>query len=122
MCCHSEDRDNQRIEIMEINEKLQEIHENIVKEVIKLEYSTKEMLKCVEIVEENNRLIKKSIRSRKEMIALKGTVKNIIEEVFMESRKSPRLDKIVQQAAQAMFEGLSSPETIVRYFWPYPHS
>lgn len=105
----------------ELDKKLEEINEKAADDVIQNQYSTEDMIRCMEIVDENYKEIMKAVDSVDKLIDLDETVKSEIFKVFKESKAQPRVDRIIQQVAQAMFEGLSSPETIVRYFWPYPN-
>lgn len=101
---------------------LKSIYKEVTEKLINAGYSTNDMITCVEIIDKNDSLIRKSISNMDKLIHLAAILKNDIKIVFDESKIPPRLDKIIQQAAQAMFEGLSTPETIVTYFWPYPSS
>ncbi|OMJ82646.1 hypothetical protein SteCoe_16564 [Stentor coeruleus] len=105
----------------ELNKRLDDINEKAADDVIEKEYSTEDMIRCMEIVDQNYREIMKAVDSVDKLIDLDETVKSEIFEVFKESKAQPRVDRIIQQVAQAMFQGLSSPEMIVRYFWPYPN-
>ena len=55
------------------------------------------------------------------MLALGEIVRKSIKTVVTQSKLSPWFDKIILQVSQAMFEGLSSPDIIVKYFWPHPN-
>lgn len=105
---------------IDLNQKLEDIHNELLNKTVENHYCTKDMISVAQIANSNNKLISKSVESLKKIFELGHTIKNEISDVFRESRKSPRLDKIIQQASQAMFEGLGTPEAIVKYFWPYP--
>jgi len=83
-------------------------------------YSVKDSIKAIKISQENKEIIFKAFVSLEKMLELPLIAKKGITKVFYESQRSPTLDKIIQQAAQAQYEELSTPESIVQHFWPYP--
>lgn len=112
---------NETFDSATIKTRLKKIYKNVTDQLIDYQYSTEDMISCVQIVDKNDSVIRKSLTDMNKLCELSTTVKNDIKEVFSESRVPPRIDKIIQQATQAMFEGLKAPETIVNYFWPYPN-
>ena len=102
-------------------EKFKEISDNIIDKTIEKLYNTTEMIQAIQIVEKNNEIIIKSYKSLRKMLALGEIVRKSIKTVVTQSKLSPWFDKIILQVSQAMFEGLSSPDIIVKYFWPHPN-
>ena len=96
-------------------------NEEIMEKTVGMEYSTDEMIKACEILDEDCKLIKKALNSMKKIIELNEVIKKEIKKVYKESFSTEKFPKIIQQCALAKHQGLHTPETIVRFFWPYPN-
>lgn len=106
---------------IELEEFVAESYRLISDIIVKEEYTAKEMILILKRIDANNKVIKKEISSMKSMLELPMKFMEDITLVINECNQKPILDGISQQVAQAMLEGLTSPEALVKYFWPYPH-
>ncbi|OMJ73858.1 hypothetical protein SteCoe_27374 [Stentor coeruleus] len=104
----------------ELISRIEEQYKNVTKYAIRSKYEMDDMLTCIDIVDKNNKRIIKCTENVSKLLDLPEDLKTLIWKVFDQSCKPPFLDKIIQQAAQARIEGLTSPEAIVKLFWPLP--
>lgn len=105
----------------QVLENCESFNEEIMEKVVSLEYSTDEMIRACEILDEDCNLIKKALNSMKKIIKLNEVIRVDIRFVYDESFSTAKFPKIIQQCALAKHQGLHTPETIVRFFWPYPN-
>jgi hypothetical protein len=105
----------------QVLENCESFNEEIMEKIVSLEYSTDEMIRACEILDEDCNLIKKALNSMKKIIKLNEVIRVDIRFVYDESFSTAKFPKIIQQCALAKHQGLHTPETIVRFFWPYPN-
>ena len=95
-----------------------QIQAEIVKKTIENNYSMKDKLEAIKIVNENNELISKSPREYSEMLRINGELTVLVQNVFLEAQSPPFSETLTQRGIQAEFENLSTPEEITKKFWP----
>jgi hypothetical protein len=105
----------------ELSSTIQSLSNEITEKAISSEYTTDELIESCEIFEADLGIIKKASNSLKKIIRLAENIKLEIRDIIDESFSTSKFPKIIQQCALAKHQGLSTPETIVRFFWPYPN-
>lgn len=104
----------------EIKAILKEHVEEITQKTNEFEYETSEKLKAVENVNKNKIKIKEALRNIDKILELSEEIRKNVKKSIKECKKSPNLEKIIQQCVQARIEKIFSPKDIVRKFWPFP--
>jgi hypothetical protein len=111
---------NENFDWNEIKITLSEHNQEIIKILNESDYKTLEKLIAVENVSENKEKIEEAISSIGKILKLNEDIRRNIEDAIIESKKSPKYEKVIQQCVQARIEKIFSPEEIIRKFWPFP--
>lgn len=96
----------------------EKIQKNISKRVIDKNYSMKDTLEALRIVNENKKLISSMPEEIEEMMRIAYRVPETMKKIVYESKMFPFVEILQQRGVQAAAESMTKPKEIVQKFWP----
>lgn len=98
--------------------KSRRIRDKIVKKLISSNYSMKDKLEIVKIINKNHQKIKSAPQAYSDLLSLHIKIPELSFKLFKSSSIPPFSNTLLERGIQASLENLSNPLSITQKFWP----